>query len=51
MKRLANRALDSDRETALFEEALAQEMIMNTTDAQEGVAAFVEGRPNRFEGR
>ncbi len=51
MKRLANRALDSDRETALFEEALAQEMIMNTTDAQEGVTAFVQGRPNRFEGR
>lgn len=51
MKRLANRALDSDRDTALFEEALAQELIMNTTDAQEGVASFVEGRSNRFEGR
>jgi 2-(1,2-epoxy-1,2-dihydrophenyl)acetyl-CoA isomerase len=50
MKRLANRALDSDRATALYEEALAQEIVMTTQDAQEGVASFVERRPTEFRG-
>jgi 2-(1,2-epoxy-1,2-dihydrophenyl)acetyl-CoA isomerase len=51
MKRLANRALDGDRDTALFEESLAQELILHTTDAQEGIASFVEGRVTTFEGK
>jgi 2-(1,2-epoxy-1,2-dihydrophenyl)acetyl-CoA isomerase len=51
MKRLANRALDSDRDTALFEESLAQEMNLTSADAQEGIASFVEGRTTTFEGR
>jgi 2-(1,2-epoxy-1,2-dihydrophenyl)acetyl-CoA isomerase len=51
MKRLANRALDSDRAGALFDEAMAQEVVMTTTDAQEGVAAFVERRSTAFRGR
>jgi 2-(1,2-epoxy-1,2-dihydrophenyl)acetyl-CoA isomerase len=51
MKRLANRALDSDRATALYEEALAQELVMTSRDAQEGVASFVERRQTDFQGR
>lgn len=50
IKRLANRALDLDRDTALFEESLAQGLAMTTSDAQEGVASFVERRPTEFLG-
>jgi 2-(1,2-epoxy-1,2-dihydrophenyl)acetyl-CoA isomerase len=50
MKRLANRALDADRNGALFEEALAQELVTKTADAQAGIAAFVERRPAEFRG-
>ena len=49
-KRLVNRALDVDRETALTEEAWAQELVMTTEDAQEGVRAFVERRETEFRG-
>jgi 2-(1,2-epoxy-1,2-dihydrophenyl)acetyl-CoA isomerase len=49
-KRLVNRALDVDRETALTEEAWGQELVMTTEDAQEGVRAFVERRETRFRG-
>jgi 2-(1,2-epoxy-1,2-dihydrophenyl)acetyl-CoA isomerase len=49
-KRLVNRALDVDRETALNEEAWAQEMVMTTEDAQEGVRAFIERRDTTFRG-
>jgi 2-(1,2-epoxy-1,2-dihydrophenyl)acetyl-CoA isomerase len=49
-KRLVNRALDVDRETALAEEAWAQELVMTTADAQEGVQAFVERRDPTFRG-
>jgi 2-(1,2-epoxy-1,2-dihydrophenyl)acetyl-CoA isomerase len=49
-KRLVNRALDVDRETALVEEAWAQELVMTTEDAQEGVRAFVERRDTDFRG-
>src|SRR5581483_9583032 len=41
-KRLVNRALDLDRDSALAEEAWAQELVMTTQDAQEGVRAFIE---------
>jgi 2-(1,2-epoxy-1,2-dihydrophenyl)acetyl-CoA isomerase len=50
MKRLANRAPDSDRDTALFEESLAQELTMTTFDAREGIASFVERRASEFRG-
>ena len=49
-KRLVNRALDLERETALAEEAWAQEAVMTTQDAQEGVRAFVERRDPTFRG-
>lgn len=49
-KRLINHALDVDRQTALADEAWAQEAIMATEDAQEGVRAFVDRRPPVFHG-
>lgn len=49
-KGLLNRSLDSDRATALREEARAQELNMTTHDANEGVAAFVERRDPDFRG-
>ena len=49
-KGLLNRSLDSDRPTAFREEALAQELNMQTHDANEGVAAFVERREPDFRG-
>jgi 2-(1,2-epoxy-1,2-dihydrophenyl)acetyl-CoA isomerase len=50
-KRLLNRALDVDRETALFEESMAQELVTRTDDAREGIDSFVERRPSSFTGR
>jgi 2-(1,2-epoxy-1,2-dihydrophenyl)acetyl-CoA isomerase len=49
-KRLVNRALDLDRETALSEEAWGQELLMTTEDAHEGVRAFIERRDTQFKG-
>jgi 2-(1,2-epoxy-1,2-dihydrophenyl)acetyl-CoA isomerase len=49
-KRLVNRAMDLDRDSALAEEAWAQELVMTTEDAQEGVQAFVERREPTFKG-
>jgi 2-(1,2-epoxy-1,2-dihydrophenyl)acetyl-CoA isomerase len=49
-KRLVNRALDLDRDTALNDEAWAQELVMTTKDAQEGVQAFIERRDTEFRG-
>jgi 2-(1,2-epoxy-1,2-dihydrophenyl)acetyl-CoA isomerase len=49
-KRLVNRAMDVDRDTALAQEAWGQELVMTTEDAQEGVRAFVERRETRFKG-
>jgi 2-(1,2-epoxy-1,2-dihydrophenyl)acetyl-CoA isomerase len=49
-KRLLNRSLESDRGTSFFEEAYAQEVIMTSRDANEGVAAFVERRSPDFIG-
>ncbi|WP_327724249.1 enoyl-CoA hydratase/isomerase family protein [Streptomyces europaeiscabiei] len=50
-KHLVNTSLDTDRATAFAAEAAAQEINMTTTDAQEGVASFVERRTPRYEGR
>jgi 2-(1,2-epoxy-1,2-dihydrophenyl)acetyl-CoA isomerase len=50
-KRLLNRSLDVDRATAFFEESVAQEVVMTSEDAQEGIASFVERRPTAFQGR
>ena len=49
-KWLLNRSLDSDRNGALDDEALGQEIINRTEDAAEGVAAFVERRDVQFKG-
>ncbi len=49
-KYLTNRALESDRTTALWDEAVAQEMVTGTEDFQEGIAAFTERRPPSFRG-
>jgi 2-(1,2-epoxy-1,2-dihydrophenyl)acetyl-CoA isomerase len=50
-KRLLNRALDVDLETALEEEALAQTLVAQSDDMREGVAAFAERRAPQFKGR
>ncbi len=49
-KRLINRALDGDRDTALVEEAWAQELIMGTEDANEAIKAFIDKRDASFKG-
>lgn len=49
-KRLTNSALDVDRTTAFYDEALFQELITHTEDSREGVASFVERRPSAFKG-
>jgi 2-(1,2-epoxy-1,2-dihydrophenyl)acetyl-CoA isomerase len=49
-KRLVNHALDQSRESSLAEEAAAQEAVMTTEDAQEGVRAFIERRDPSFRG-
>jgi len=49
-KWLLNRSLDYDRSTAFDEEAWAQEMVVATVDAAEGLRAFAERRDPRFRG-
>lgn len=53
--RLAKRALyrsqDCDLRSALEFETYAQNICSETEDAREGIAAFVEKRPPRFQGR
>ena len=49
-KWLTNRALDVDRVTSFFEEAMGQEIVTNTLDSDEGIASFVERRPSHFRG-
>ncbi len=49
-KWLTNRALDVDRATSLYDEAMGQEIVTRTLDSQEGIASFVERRPAEFKG-
>jgi 2-(1,2-epoxy-1,2-dihydrophenyl)acetyl-CoA isomerase len=49
-KWLTNRALDVDRATSFFDEAMGQELVTNTLDSKEGIASFVERRPAEFKG-
>jgi 2-(1,2-epoxy-1,2-dihydrophenyl)acetyl-CoA isomerase len=49
-KALVNRSLETDRAGAFADEAVAQELAMHTTDAQEGIAAFVERRDPTYRG-
>jgi 2-(1,2-epoxy-1,2-dihydrophenyl)acetyl-CoA isomerase len=50
-KHLTNQSLESDRATALWDEAVAQELVTGTEDCREGLAAFAERRAARFTGR
>lgn len=49
-KWLLNRSLDSDRETALADEAWAQELASTTRDFNEGVQSFINRRDPDFKG-
>ena len=49
-KWLTNRALDVDRATSLYDEAMGQELVTYTADMKEGIASFVERRPGRVQG-
>jgi len=49
-KALLKRALDLDLDTSLTWEALTQEMMIESADHREGLAAFFEKRPPRFTG-
>ncbi len=49
-KYLTNRALESDRATALWDEATVQELVTNTEDCREGLTAFAERRAPVFRG-
>lgn len=50
-KRLLNRSLESDLDTAFEEEAFAQTIVAQSEDMQEGMRSFLERRPPRFQGR
>ena len=49
-KRLLNRSLDVDRETAFQEEGMSAEANGGTQDIKEGIRAFMEKRPPKFQG-
>jgi 2-(1,2-epoxy-1,2-dihydrophenyl)acetyl-CoA isomerase len=49
-KHLTNQSLESDRATALWDEALAQELVTGTEDCREGLMAFAERRAPVFRG-
>jgi 2-(1,2-epoxy-1,2-dihydrophenyl)acetyl-CoA isomerase len=49
-KYLTNQALESDRATALWDEATVQELVTGTADCREGLAAFADRRSPVFRG-
>ena len=49
-KRLLNRSFESDRVSALEDEAMAVELARSTADADEGIRSFLERRPSQFHG-
>ncbi len=49
-KWLLNRSFESDRQTAMDEEAFAQELVTNTEDSREGMLSFMERRDPQFKG-
>jgi 2-(1,2-epoxy-1,2-dihydrophenyl)acetyl-CoA isomerase len=49
-KHLTNQALESDRATALWDEAVAQELVAGTEDCREGLTAFTDRRSPMFKG-
>lgn len=49
-KWLVNRSLDSERGAAFQDESYAQELVLHTLDADEGVKSFVERREPSFRG-
>lgn len=50
-KRLLSVSSESDRARAFEQEAWAAEVVSNTADLAEGLRAFAERRPARFQGR
>jgi 2-(1,2-epoxy-1,2-dihydrophenyl)acetyl-CoA isomerase len=50
-KRLINRSLDVDMETALDDEAMAQSLVTTSEDTKEGMLSFMEKRTPKFTGR
>lgn len=51
VKRIMRRAMTAPLDHILDELALSVDVVNNTADVAEGVAAFLERRPARFEGR
>ena len=51
IKRLLMSATETDRESALFLESLAQSILIKTEDHQEGLQAFREKRKPHFKGK
>jgi 2-(1,2-epoxy-1,2-dihydrophenyl)acetyl-CoA isomerase len=49
-KWLLNRSFESDRTTSFDEEAWAQEIVVGTVDAGEGMKSFAERRPPEYRG-
>ena len=50
-KRLLNRAVESDLETAFSDEAFAQSVVSQSQDIKEGMRAFMEKRAPQFKGK
>lgn len=50
-KLTVNRGFDLDMDSALLMEKLAQAVLFNSEDKNEGVQAFLDKRPSEFEGR